>query len=260
MIDVMRSRKLRLLFLTGMRSIVGLMLVAWMTVPAHAQRMPIEQDVTVRARPYERFITAAAERHGVDPSLLQVVAYLETRFNPAAVSKRGARGMMQFMPATASRYGLRNPHDPQAALDAAARYLRELSVRFGHRADLVLAAYNAGEGAVEAYLKGRRIIAGGRIINPGGVTTGGVPPYRETRGYVARGIVLLQKLRSASSQQTSATMRDRRNYEESNEAPHSLVRHSLRATSRANPISTSTNSQQRSLRRSIYFGSAVDEK
>lgn len=260
MIDAMKNCRLRLLLPNWMRSLIGLMLVAWMMVPAHAQRGPIEQEVATRARPYERFIAAAAERHGLDPCLLQVVAYLETRFNPAAVSKRGARGMMQFMPTTASRYGLRDPHDPQSALDAAARYLRELSVRFGHRADLVLAAYNAGEGAVEAYLKGRRIIAGGRIINPSGAITGGIPPYRETRNYVARGIALLQRLRSASTQQTSVAMNDRRDHKEDNEAPRSLVRHSLRVSNRTNPSSAPSNSQQRLHRRSIYFGSAEEEK
>jgi len=92
---------------------------------------------------------------------------------------------MQFMPDTARRYGLQNPHDPRAAIDAGARYLRDLLFRFNGRLDLALAAYNAGEGTVESYLTGRPLrLTGGKIINPRGLVTGGLPPYAETRTYV----------------------------------------------------------------------------
>ena len=92
---------------------------------------------------------------------------------------------MQFMPDTARRFGLQNPHDPRAAIDAGARYLRDLLVRFHGRLDLALAAYNAGEGTVESFLTGRPLrLTGGKIINPRGLVTGGVPPYAETRTYV----------------------------------------------------------------------------
>ena len=143
------------------------LMLAWrIAISTYAQEEEIESKVMKRSRPYEAFIASSAAKYGVDPFLLRIIGYLETRFTTSAVSKRGARGMMQFMPATASRYGLRNPHHPQAAIDAAARYLRDLSVRFDHRADLVLAAYNAGEGAVERFK--------------------GIPPYRETQNYVSR--------------------------------------------------------------------------
>ena len=99
---------------------------------------------------------------------------------------------MQFMPATAARYGLQNPYDPQASIGAAARYLRDLSRKFDGRVDLVLAAYNAGEGAVESFQTGKPLIlATGKIINPRRLITGGIPPYRETQEYVRRGTALL---------------------------------------------------------------------
>ena len=129
-----------------------------------------------RAEVYERHFIAAGNRYGLDPRLLWVVAYLETRFNPVAVSHKGARGMMQFMPATATRYGLRDPHESASAIDAAARYLRDLLRRYGQRVDLALAAYNAGEGAVDIALQ---------------KNGSGIPPYRETQSYVRRGLQLL---------------------------------------------------------------------
>jgi soluble lytic murein transglycosylase-like protein len=92
---------------------------------------------------------------------------------------------MQFMPETAVRYGLKNPHDPKAAIDAAAHYLRDLLERFNGRVDLAVAAYNAGEGAVESFRTGTPLVLRtGKIINGRRLVTGGVPPYPETRAYV----------------------------------------------------------------------------
>jgi len=99
---------------------------------------------------------------------------------------------MQFMPATAEAYGLQNPHDPKAAIDAAAHYLRDLLRKFGGRVDLALAAYNAGEGTVESFQTGRPLVLASRkIINPRRLITGGIPPYRETQQYVKSAIVSL---------------------------------------------------------------------
>jgi len=96
------------------------------------------------------------------------------------------------MPDTAKRFGVRNPHDPQQAIDAAARYLRDLLRKFGGLLDLALAAYNAGEGTVESFQTGRPLVlAGGKIINRRGLITGGIPPYRETQDYVRSAIALL---------------------------------------------------------------------
>ena len=99
---------------------------------------------------------------------------------------------MQFMPETAARYGLTNPHDPKSAIDAAARYLRDLLRRFDGRLDLAIAAYNAGEGTVDAFQKGRSLrLENGRVVNEAKIITGGIPPYRETQNYVRSAVRLL---------------------------------------------------------------------
>ena len=118
------------------------------------------------AAPWSEAIFAAARRHGLNPELIAAVARVESAFDPRAVSSKGARGLMQLMPATGRRFGLR-PHelfDPEKNLDAGARYLAWLAGRFAGDLRLVLAGYHAGEGAVERH--------------------GGVPPYRETRAYL----------------------------------------------------------------------------
>lgn len=148
-----------------------------------------------RAAFFEREILQAAEKEAVDPNLLWTIAYNETRFRPWLTSPKNARGMMQFIPPTADRFGLTNPYEPSAAIRAAAKYVKVLSNLFGGRADSVLAAYNAGEGAVMAYRDGRAIRAGGKTINTAGQKTlGGVPPYAETIGYVARGLKIYRWL------------------------------------------------------------------
>lgn len=253
----MKNRLVKRACKTLVKSSVWLMLIWWVAIPAQAQKKAVEEDIAARARPYEQFIVTAAAKHEADPFLLYVVGWLETRFNPAAISKRGARGMMQFMPVTAARYGLSDPHNPQAAIDAAARYLRDLAVRFDQRVDLVLASYNAGEATVDAYLKGRTIVVGDRIINPKGIITGGVPPYRETRSYVARGMTLLKTLRSNSSplpQQADSKMNNDPRQEETSKPALSLVRRSIRAISHSEPDNAQSQTQLDVRRRSIWFG------
>ena len=147
---------------------------------------------------YEPFIAAAARKYGVDPRVLWTIAYLETRFRPELVSPARARGLMQFMPGTARRFNLTNPHDGPAAIDAAARYVKELVGEFRGRLDLVLASYNAGEGTVDCYRTGRTIrTSAGKVINPRGIKTSGVPPYAETVSYVKRGLLVFSRVTSA---------------------------------------------------------------
>ena len=154
-------------------------------------------SIVERARFFEPTISRIAREERVDPYLLWTIAYNETRFRPWLKSYAGAEGLMQFIPSTASRFGLFNPYLPEPAIRAAARYVRFLSNRFGGRIDSILAGYNAGEGAVDAFLTGRTVRAGKKIINSNGIkTVGGVPPYRETIGYVARGLVVYRLLRT----------------------------------------------------------------
>lgn len=114
--------------------------------------------------PYAEIIDAVSARHGVDPVLVRAVVEVESAFEPRARSAKGALGLMQLMPPTARRYAVQNPFDPHANLDAGVRHLRSLLDRF--ELSLALAAYNAGEAAVQRF--------------------GGIPPYPETRRYVAR--------------------------------------------------------------------------
>jgi hypothetical protein len=114
-------------------------------------------------------IESASARYGVDPNLVRAVIEVESAYRPRARSRRGAMGLMQLMPHTARLYALSNPYDPAANIDAGTRHLSALLARF----DLprALAAYNAGEAAVERF--------------------GGIPPYPETRSYVARVLKLV---------------------------------------------------------------------
>ncbi len=154
-------------------------------------------SVVERARFFEPTISRIASEERVDPYLLWTIAYNETRFRPWLSSPAGAEGLMQFIPATAARFNLFKPYQPEPAIRAAARYVRFLSNRFAGRVDSILAGYNAGEGAVDAFLAGRTVRAGKKIINAGGLkTVGGVPPYRETIGYVARGLIVYRLLRT----------------------------------------------------------------
>ena len=103
---------------------------------------------------------------------------------------------MQIMPATAA-YDWRDEHDAAQAIDAAARYLRDLQEMFAGRLDLILAAYNAGEGAVEAFRGGRALtLPSGKIINPKRIRSS-IPPYRETVSYVKNGLAVFKTLAQA---------------------------------------------------------------
>jgi soluble lytic murein transglycosylase-like protein len=124
-------------------------------------------------------VADAARAHGLDPLLLHAIAHVESRHNPQAVSPAGARGLMQVMPATAQRFGVADPstlHDAGTNLRASAALLRTLQRRYGADLRLVLAAYNAGEGAVSKY-------------------GNDVPPYAETQAYVRDVSAIYRRLR-----------------------------------------------------------------
>jgi soluble lytic murein transglycosylase-like protein len=165
---------------------LALLFVGLMSAIAMAQsRSAREQSLRERAREIEPLILEASTRYRIDPRLLRAVCFTESGYKVNAISPKGALGLMQFMPETAARYGLTNPFDPKAAIDAGARYLRDLQVRFNGRIDLAVAAYNAGEGAVESFRTGKPLVMkSGKVINARGLTTGGIPPYPETQIYV----------------------------------------------------------------------------
>lgn len=122
-----------------------------------------------RARPADpsgvaQTILASARQHRIDPLLVRAVILTESAGQRRATSPKGAMGLMQLMPATARRFGVADPYDPDQNIAGGARYLRWLLDRYGGDVMLALAGYNAGEGAVDRY--------------------GGIPPYRETRTYV----------------------------------------------------------------------------
>jgi len=120
------------------------------------------------ATPFGSEIRAAAERHGMWAELVAAMVRAESNFDPRAVSVKGARGLMQLMPATADRFGVRlyELFEPERNLEAGVRYLRWLHDRYAGDLSRILAAYNAGEANVDRY--------------------DGVPPFRETRGYIRR--------------------------------------------------------------------------
>lgn len=119
-----------------------------------------------RAGRHADAVAASARRHGLDPALLAAVALTESRFDTFALSRRGAQGIMQLMPATARQLRVDDVWDGPQNIDAGARWLKRLLERFGGDLDLALAAYNAGEEVVQRH--------------------GGIPPFAETRAYVER--------------------------------------------------------------------------
>lgn len=125
-----------------------------------------DSKVKLEDQPFSNEIALAAHAASLDPSLVHAVIYVESRYQHSAMSPKGAVGLMQVLPDTAARYGLRNAvHSPKTNIKAGTLYLRDLMLMFDNRLDLVLAAYNAGEGAVKKY-------------------AGQIPPYPETRHYV----------------------------------------------------------------------------
>jgi Transglycosylase SLT domain len=124
--------------------------------------------VPATIEPYSEIITTLSQAHGVDPMLVRALIQVESSYRATARSRKGAMGLMQLMPSTAREYNVRDPYDPKANIAAGVKHLAALIDRWG--VELALAAYNAGEGAVEKFK--------------------GIPPYGETREYVSRILTL----------------------------------------------------------------------
>jgi len=138
-------------------------------------RILFNRHIARDIKKYDPLIARSAEKHGLDPALIKAVIKAESNFNHQAVSPKGARGLMQLMPATASSLQVDDSFHPEKNIDGGVRYLRYLIRLFNGDLRLALAAYNAGEKAVQRY--------------------GGIPPYRETQQYVQRVLAYLEGYR-----------------------------------------------------------------
>jgi hypothetical protein len=127
---------------------------------------PIPPQAPVAGTSVNELVAAAASRYGVDAGLITSVIAVESNFDPKAVSPKNARGLMQLLPETATRFGVKDVFDPKENIEAGTRYLRELLDTYHNDVTLALAAYNAGPDRVQQY--------------------GSVPPFRETVSYVRR--------------------------------------------------------------------------
>lgn len=128
---------------------------------------------------FDGLIKQTAETHSLDPTLLKAVVHVESAFNSNARSYKGAMGLMQLMPGTARRFGVRNPYQADQNVSGGSRYLRWLLDRYSGNEKLAIAAYNAGEGAVDDY--------------------GTIPPYSETQTYVKRVLKMRELYRCVES-------------------------------------------------------------
>jgi len=159
-------------------------------LPASGSRLPASHEVLVHSSPFARYtpnspamlglnevVNSASGRYRLDPDLVNSVIKAESGFNARAISPKGAQGLMQLMPGTATALGVPNAFDPQANVEGGAKYLRELLERYNFDLVKALAAYNAGPQRVEQYK--------------------GVPPYYETRAYVARVVRDFNKKKTA---------------------------------------------------------------
>jgi len=122
---------------------------------------------------YSHLIKAAAKKYNINENIITAVMKAESGFDPTAVSRTGAMGLMQLMPETAEALGVHNAFDPRENIEGGVRYLKDMLTEFGGNLELALAAYNAGPNAVKKY--------------------GGIPPYEETQNYVRKVMSSLKK-------------------------------------------------------------------
>ncbi len=183
-----RRARLRSLVFTGLALVLPHQLkhrpLSWLSAPhLSGPRVSTSIDSIVPVPPskaYESIIQEAAARYNVDPALIRSIMHAESGFDPSAVSRAGAMGLMQLMPDVAEAFGVEHPFDPRENIMAGARLLRELLDQYRGNLRLAIASYNAGPTA---------------IANYGGV----VPPFRETQGYVKKVTSLIANARHAAN-------------------------------------------------------------
>jgi soluble lytic murein transglycosylase-like protein len=152
----------------------GVLYVRNVEAPAVVSPARVGDASLARSARYRDLIRETAERHALAPALVESVIRVESNFEPRAVSPKGAQGLMQLMPATAAQLGVRDVFDVRQNVEAGVRHLRDLLDRYRGDVAFALAAYNAGVEAVARH--------------------GGIPPFAETRAYVARILQLLQQV------------------------------------------------------------------
>lgn len=134
----------------------------------------VRTSLAAKKKKYSAIIAKAASKYQLDEKLLHAVIQTESAYNPAAVSPKGAVGLMQLMPETAKRYGVKNRKDARQNIEGGARYLKDLLTMFNSNLKLAVASYNAGEGAVMKY-------------------NNKIPPYPETQNYVKQVLALYRQ-------------------------------------------------------------------
>jgi soluble lytic murein transglycosylase-like protein len=164
--------------------------VASTAVPPVASSRPAKPPA-LKPQDIKEVVNTVSDQHHIDPDFINSVIHAESGFNPHAVSPKGAQGLMQLMPGTASKLGVSNAFDPRANVEGGTRYLTELLERYNFDVVKALAAYNAGPGRVQQY--------------------GGVPPYYETRAYVARIVRDYNRKKIAERQAAAAAAKAARN-------------------------------------------------
>ncbi len=136
------------------------------TQPEYTTASPEKTSKKTKENRFDPIIIKAANRHGVDPAIIKAIIKAESRYNPRALSKRGAKGLMQLMPGTAKALGVKDIFNPAHNIDGGTKYFKELLTKFGGKIEYAIAAYNAGSAKVKKY--------------------GGIPPFKVTRRYVRK--------------------------------------------------------------------------
>jgi soluble lytic murein transglycosylase-like protein len=156
-------------------------------LPAAAPQARLAKPQPLKPQELNEVINSISDQHHLDPDFINSVIHAESGFNPRALSPKGAQGLMQLMPGTASKLGVSNAFDPRANVEGGTRYLSELLQRYNFDVIKALAAYNAGPQRVQQY--------------------GGVPPYNETRAYVARIVREYNRKKIAEREAAAATLK-----------------------------------------------------